>query len=198
MLKRMATLALLDSLCWGAFADTVQQNTSFALLGEPKYPEGFTHFGYVNPDAPKGGSIKLSALGTYDNFNRFALRGVAAERTERLYDTLFTSSDDEPGSFYPLIALHARHADDFRWMEVELNPKATFHDGSPILDSDVAFTFNMFMTQGVPQFRVMYKGVKVTAIGPRTVRLEMPKPDKERLMGLLTLPVMPESFCKKS
>lgn len=196
MLKRVATLALLGSLCWGAFAETIQQNTSFALLGEPKYPDGFAHFGYVNPDAPKGGSITLSALGTYDNFNRFALRGVAAERTERLYDTLFTSSDDEPGSFYPLIALHARHSDDFRWMEVELNPKATFHDGSPILASDVAFTFNMFMTQGVPQFRVVYKGATVKASGLRTVRLEMPEPDKERLLGLLTLPVMPESFWK--
>lgn len=194
MLKRVATLVLLGSLCLGAYAETIKQSTSFALLGDPKYRDDFQHFDYVNPDAPKGGTITMSALGTYDNFNRFALRGVAAARTERLYDTLFTTSDDEPGSFYPLVATHARYSDDFRWMEVDLNPKATFHDGSPIMASDVAFTFNMFMTQGVPQFRLLYKGTTVKAIGPRRVRLELPTADKEMLLGLLTLPIMPEAF----
>ncbi|MGK2889402.1 MAG: ABC transporter substrate-binding protein [Candidatus Malihini olakiniferum] len=90
----------------------------------------------------------------------------------------------------------ARHSDDFLWMEVELNPKATFHDGLPILASNVTFTFNMFIKQSIPQFRVIYKGVTVKTIGLRTVRLQMPGPDKERLLGLLKLPVMPESFWK--
>jgi microcin C transport system substrate-binding protein len=67
----------------------------------------------VNPAAPKGGNITLSYIGTFDNFNRFALRGNAAVRTESLYDSLFTTSDDEPGSYYPLIAEVARYADDF-------------------------------------------------------------------------------------
>jgi microcin C transport system substrate-binding protein len=75
-------------------------------------------------------------------------------RTEALYDTLFTTSDDEPGSYYPLIAEHTRYADDFSWMEIALNPRARFHDGSPITASDVAFTFHKFMTEGVPQFRL--------------------------------------------
>src|SRR5690606_8812854 len=100
----------------------------------------FTHFDYVNPAAPKGGNITLAVIGTFDNFNRFALRGNAAVRTDALYDTLFTTSDDEPGSYYPLIAEMARYADDFSWAEIAINPKATFQDGTPVKASDVAFS----------------------------------------------------------
>lgn len=65
-------------------AQTIKESYAFAVLGEPKYDANFTHFDYVNPAAPKGGNITLSAMGTFDNFNRFALRGVAAERTDSL------------------------------------------------------------------------------------------------------------------
>lgn len=194
MLKRVATIALFCALCWGANAETVRQSAAFALLGEPKYHADFQRFDYVNPDAPKGGSVTLSTLGTFDNFNRYALRGVAAVRTERLYDSLFVTSDDEAGSYYPLVALTARHPDDFRWLEADLNPNARFHDGSPILATDIAFTYNMFMTQGVPQFRMVFKGVTVNAVGPRTVRFTFSEPNKELLFSLLTLPIMPEKF----
>ncbi|MCL6408738.1 ABC transporter substrate-binding protein, partial [Dickeya dadantii] len=94
MLKRVIAAVLLCTTQFGLHAETIENSTRFALLGEPKYAENFSHFDYVNPDAAKGGSITLSALGTFDNFNRFALRGAAAARTERLYDSLFTSSDD--------------------------------------------------------------------------------------------------------
>ncbi|VTR35340.1 ABC-type oligopeptide transport system, periplasmic component [Serratia fonticola] len=122
------------------------------------------------------------------------MRGVPGERTGELYDTLFTSSDDEPSSYYPLIAESARYPADMRWMELDINPRARFHDGSPITAADVAFTFNKFMTEGVPQFRSSYKGVTVKAISRLTVRIELPKPDRDQLLGLLSLPVMPESF----
>lgn len=88
-------LALFSVTCQ---AQTIKESYAFAVLGEPKYDANFTHFDYVNPAAPKGGNITLSAMGTFDNFNRFALRGVAAERTDALYDTLFVTSDDEPGA----------------------------------------------------------------------------------------------------
>lgn len=177
-------------------AQSIKESYAFAVLGEPKYEANFTHFDYVNPAAPKGGSISLSALGTFDNFNRFALRGVAAERTDALYDTLFVTSDDEPGSYYPLIADAARYADDFSWAEVTLNPRARFHDGSPVKASDVAFTFHKFMTEGVPQFRLVFKGATVKAIAPLTVRIELAEPGKESMLSLFSLPVMPESFWK--
>lgn len=177
-------------------AQTIKDGDSFAVIGEPKYAINFTHFDYVNPAAPKGGDITLSVIGTFDNFNRFAMRGNAAIRTESLYDALFTTSDDEPGSYYPLVAEMARYADDYSWMEISLNPRATFHDGSPIRASDVAFTFQKFMTEGVPQFRLVYKGTTVKAISPLTVRIALAKPGKESMLSLLTLPVMPEKFWK--
>jgi microcin C transport system substrate-binding protein len=177
-------------------AQSIKESYAFAVLGEPKYEANFTHFDYVNPAAPKGGTLTLSALGTFDNFNRFALRGVAAERTDALYDTLFVTSDDEPGSYYPLIADSARYADDFSWAEVTLNPRARFHNGSPVKASDVAFTFHKFMTEGVPQFRLVFKGATVKAIAPLTVRIELAEPGKESMLSLFSLPVMPESFWK--
>ena len=177
-------------------AQTIKENYAFAVIGEPKYAINFSHFDYVNPAAPKGGNITLSFLGTFDNFNRFALRGNAAVRTESLYDSLFTTSDDEPGSYYPLIAEVARYADDYSWVEVSINPRATFHDGSPIRASDVAFTFHKFMTEGVPQFRLIYKGTTVKAISPLTVRIELGETGKENMLSLFSLPVMPEKFWK--
>ncbi|URN98001.1 extracellular solute-binding protein [Leclercia adecarboxylata] len=177
-------------------AQTIKESYAFAVIGEPKYAINFDHYDYVNPAAPKGGTVTLAANGTFDNFNRYALRGVAAERTDALYDTLFTTSDDEPGSYYPLVAETARYADDFSWMELTLNPHARFHDGTPVRASDVAFTFHKFMTEGVPQFRLVYKGATITAIAPLTVRITLASPNKEDMLSLLTLPVMPEKFWK--
>ncbi|WP_226093144.1 extracellular solute-binding protein [Dickeya oryzae] len=195
MFTRAIIVALLSACTWLAYAaPTTLQTYAFATLGEPKYPQGFTHYDYTNPAAPKGGNVTYSALGTFDNFNRFALRGLAAARTESLYDSLYVSSEDEPGSYYPLIALNARYASDYSWIEIDMNPAARFHDGSPITASDVAFTFTMFMTQGVPQFRLYYKGAEASVINPHRVRFTFPEPDKEKMLGMLTLPVMPEKF----
>lgn len=177
-------------------AQTIKESTAFAVIGEPKYAVNFTHYDYVNPAAPKGGNVTLSATGTFDNFNRFALRGVAAARTESLYDTLFVTSDDEPGSYYPLVAENVRYADNFAWAEISLNPQARFHDGTQVSARDVAFTFHKFMTEGVPQFRLVYKGTTVKAIAPLTVRIELSEPNKENMLSLFSLPVMPESFWK--
>ncbi|HCM9220809.1 TPA: ABC transporter substrate-binding protein [Enterobacter hormaechei subsp. steigerwaltii] len=189
-------LTLLALVSLSSQAQTIKESTAFAVIGEPKYAVNFNHYDYVNPAAPKGGNVTLSAMGTFDNFNRFALRGVAAARTESLYDTLFVTSDDEPGSYYPLVAENVRYADDFSWAEIAINPRARFHDGTPVSARDVAFTFHKFMTEGVPQFRLVYKGTTVKAIAPLTVRIELPEPNKENMLSLFSLPVMPESFWK--
>ncbi|AHG18699.1 antibiotic ABC transporter substrate-binding protein [Chania multitudinisentens RB-25] len=196
MSVRIFAALVLSALSFGLQAETLNESYAFATLGEPKYSTDFSHFDYVNPAAPKGGNVKLAAIGTYDNFNRFASRGVSGERTAELYDTLFTTSDDEPSSYYPLIAESARFPADMRWMELDINPLARFHDGSPITAADVAFTFNKFMTEGVPQYRSYYKGTTVKALSRLTVRIELPKPDKEKLLGLLSMRVLPESFWK--
>lgn len=196
MFARILTLLSLCLIAAPGLAENIKESYSFAVLGEPKYAINFTHFDYVNPAAPKGGDITLSAIGTFDNFNRYALRGNPGVSTETLYDTLFTNSDDEPGSYYPLVAEMARYPDNFAWAEIEINPQARFHDGTPIKASDVAFTFNKFMTEGVPQFRLVYKGAKVRSIAPLTVRIELATPSKERMLGLFSLPVFPEKFWK--
>lgn len=184
-------------LSLSAQAEVIQDSYAFAILGEPKYVSNFASFDYVNPAAPKGGQITLAAIGTYDNFNRFASRGNPAARSGSLYDSLFTTSSDEIGSYYPLIADSARYDSQYRWVEVDINPRARFNDNTPITASDVAFSFKKFMTEGVPQFRVVYKGVEVKAISRLTVRMVLPKPDKDMMLGLLGLPVLPQVFWEK-
>ncbi|KNC09969.1 antibiotic ABC transporter substrate-binding protein [Klebsiella sp. RIT-PI-d] len=193
MLVRLCFL-LIALFSFAAQAQTIKENNAFAVIGEPKYAVNFTHFDYVNPAAPKGGTVTLAAIGTFDNFNRFAMRGNPAERTGALYDTLFTTSDDEPGSYYPLVAESARYADDYSWVELNINPLARFHDGTPVTAQDVVFTFTKFMTEGVPQFRLVYKGTTFKAIAPLTVRIELAQPGKENMLSLFSLPVMPEKF----
>ncbi|KMK33794.1 extracellular solute-binding protein [Pluralibacter gergoviae] len=178
----------------GVRAQTIKESSAFAAIGEPKYAPGFDHFDYVNPDAPKGGRVTLAAIGTFDNFNRYAMRGNPAVRTDQLYDALFTTSDDEPGSYYPLIAEGVRYASDFSWAEVTINPRARFHDGSPVTAEDVAWSFHKFMTEGVPQFRLIYKGTTMKAVAPLTVRIDLAKPGKEDMLSLFSLPVMPKKF----
>lgn len=196
MILRWFTLLFFSLAASSALAEKITERYTFAQLGEPKYAAHFTHFDYTNPAAPKGGSATLAAVGTYDNFNRFAMRGNPGQGTDTLYDTLFTSSDDETGSLYPLIAEFARYPDTFRWVEVTLNPKARFHDGSPITAADAAFTFNKFMTEGVPQYRVYYKGVTARAISRLTVRFDLPESDRDKMLSLLSSPVFPEKFWK--
>ena len=194
MLFRLISLLLLMALCTPLRAEVVRESRAFATLGEPKYAPGFRHFDYADPAAPKGGQLIQAVVGTYDNFNRYASRGNPGAGTETLYDRLFTSSDDEPGSYYPLIAESARYADNFRWMEIRLNPRARFHDGTPITAPDVAFTFDKFMREGVPQFRVIYRGTTVKALDGQRVRIDLPKPDRDLMLGLLTLPVLSQQF----
>lgn len=196
MLMRVFAALAFAACSFALHAEAINESYAFALLGEPKYSNDFTHYDYVNPAAPKGGGVRLAAIGTYDNFNRFASRGVPGQGTGDLYDTLFASSDDEPASYYPLIAESARYPADMRWMELSINPRARFQDGSPITAADVAFTFNKFMTEGVPQYRVYYKGVKVKAISRLVVRIELPETDREKMLSLLGTRVLPERFWK--
>lgn len=176
----------------------VIETTRLVSFGEAKYPPGFSHFDYVNPDAPKYGKVTYGLVGTYDNFNRFASRGVAAAISGELYDPLMFSPSDEISSFYPLIASDIRYSDDYSWMEVDINPQAKFQDGVPITAHDVEFTFNKFMTEGVPQYRIYFKDIKsVKALNDKTVRIEMSVPDRETLFSLAqNTQVLPEHFWK--
>lgn len=168
---------------------------AFALIGSPKYSTDFHHFEYVNPHAPKGGEIRFAIIGNYDNFNRFSSRGAAERRSGQLYDTLYVASEDEKDSFYPLIALSIAHPADYQWAEVTLNPAAMFHDGQQITAEDVAFSFEKFMTEGVPQVRSYYHDIVVKAITPDVVRIDMPVADRNKLLDLIcSLRILPKHF----
>jgi microcin C transport system substrate-binding protein len=174
------------------------ETTSLVGFGHPKYPENFQHFEYVNPNAPKYGKVTYGEVGTFDNFNRYASRGVAAAASGELYDPLMFSPSDEIDSYYPLIAEKIRYSDDYSWMELDINPKARFQDGVAITAKDVEFTFNKFMAEGVPQYRVYYKDVaSVKAISALTVRIEMSVPNRDKLFSIAqSTRVLPEHFWK--
>lgn len=185
-------LAALSSTAWSE----VIESTSLAGFGEAKYAPDFRHFDYVNPDAPKYGKMTYARVGTYDNFNRFASRGVSAAGSLEMYDTLMYSPSDEVDTYYPLIAQRVRYSDDYTWMEVDINPDARFHDGTPITAHDVAFSFDKFMKEGVPQYRVYYKEIKsVTAKSDLVVRIEMVEPNREKLFSFAqSSRVLPKHF----
>ncbi|MEZ9233021.1 extracellular solute-binding protein [Vibrio amylolyticus] len=193
--KRMVLGLALMMFGLNAQADVIE-STSLVGFGEAKYEEGFTHFNYVNPDAPKYGKVTYGQMGTYDNFNRYASRGVAAAGSGQIYDTLMATPSDEIDSYYPLIASRVRYSDDFMWLELDINPKARFQDGVPITAHDVAFTFEKFMTEGVPQYRSYYKAIKsVTAKSDLVVRIDMAEPDREKLFSFAqSTRVLPKHF----
>ncbi len=171
-------------------------STHFSLRDTPKYDgPGFTHFDYVNPDAPRGGSITLSATGTFDSFNRYAQRGDAAEGSDLLYDTLMVASDDEIDVLYPLIAQKIEYSKDFTWIIFTINEKARFQDGKPITAQDVVFTFNTFMTQGVPQFKSYYKNVDhVEALDSLRVKFSLKTSRMDLLHSLAGLAILPKHY----
>ena len=105
-----------------------------SLVGDLKYPPQFAHFDYVNPNAPKSGTVRQSAFGTYDNFNSAVagLKGNLAIGIDLIYDTLLVPSLDEASSEYGLIAAAVRHSSDFSSATYRLRPDARWHDGHPI------------------------------------------------------------------
>jgi microcin C transport system substrate-binding protein len=167
---------------------------AFTLHGRPKYKAGFANFDYVNPAAPKGGTVVLHDIGTYDNFNRYAQRGLAAAASTTFYDTLMTTSDDEVEVYYGLIAEKVEYPEDYSWIVFHINPKARHQDGRKITSADVVFSFDTFMEKGVPQFRQYYKDVKAEALGELRVRFSPPEPSRELLHSLCGLTVLPKHY----
>ncbi|HEY0421040.1 MAG TPA: extracellular solute-binding protein, partial [Acetobacteraceae bacterium] len=141
-----------------------------ALLGEPQLPPGFTHFPYVNPDAPKGGEVVLGAVGTFDSFNPHVVRGTPAGDVIRVYDTLLRENADEVEAAYCHLCETVEIPADRMGVAFELRPEARFHDGTPVTAEDVAWTFNTLREKGRPNYRQYYADVEsVTVEGPRRV-----------------------------
>ena len=176
------------------FPGDVVETYVLITKGKPKYPEDFKHFDYVNPDAPKKGILRSHSIGSYDSFNRYAQRGDMVVGSDSIYDTLMVSSQDEPGTYYPLIAEKVIYTKDFREITFILNENARFHDGEPITADDVVFTYNQFMEEGVATFKAYYEPLveSFEALDERSVKITLFEGNKETLFDFAAFTVMPE------
>ncbi|KVQ53149.1 extracellular solute-binding protein [Burkholderia territorii] len=157
---------------------------AIAQYGEPKYPPGFKHFDYVNPDAPKGGTLVLAnpnRLTSFDKFNPFTMRGNPAPGIDMLFESLATGSMDEPASAYGLLADDIAVAPDRRSVTFHLNPRARFSNGDPVTAEDVRFSFDTLKSKlAAPQFGAYFAEIaKAVVVDSATVRFEFRSANRE-------------------
>jgi microcin C transport system substrate-binding protein len=178
-----------------AAADAVTAH-GIAMHGDLKYGPDFTHFDYVNPQAPKGGEIRFAGFGGFDSFNPFILKGDPEQGSSRIYDTLLEPSADEPFSEYGLLAETIETPPDRSWVIFTLRPEARWHDGKPVTADDVLWTFDTLRTKGRPHYRAYYAGVaSAEKVGERAVKFTF-KPGENRELPLILgqLPVLPKHY----
>lgn len=190
------------SLLATAFSLTAQAAPSHALTvyGEaPRYSAGFTHFDYTNPDAPKGGSLRRSAIeiGQFDHILPYIDKGIGVSEIDGwVYSPLAVRSQDEPYTVYGLVARRMERADDGLWLRFYLDPKATFADGKPIRAEDVRFTYDLLLREGNLKYRTQFADVAdVVVESPTQVRFDFKTSQNRALaLDLASLPVLPEHW----
>ena len=188
-LKRLLATALVFAApaCWAAHA--------YAQFGDIKYPPGFTNFAYVNPDAPKGGEIRMvppTRPTNFDKFNPFTLRGTAPYGIGILMvESLLTGNSEEPTTAYGLLAEDVEVAPDKLSATFRIHPKARFHDGKPVLAADVLHSFTELTGKlAAPQYRTIYSEVRsVTVVSERVVRFSFATPNPELPLVVGGMPV---------
>ncbi|MEO1820675.1 MULTISPECIES: extracellular solute-binding protein [Pseudomonadaceae] len=209
LLSRMLCLALLFTLTQPAWATLYRQH-GYSLYGQPKYPANFEHLDYVNPDAPKGGTLRVMGSGTFDTLNPYTLKGTSpintgdfgqfgiSELNEPLMvgSGVYDPSGDEPYSAYGLIAESLEFADNRSWVVFNLRPEARFHDGEPITAEDVAFSYRLLKEQGHPNYRSVLQDVsRIDILGERRIRFVFNRPGNSLLiLRLGELPVLPAHY----
>lgn len=191
MIKSLVSFLL---FCFFAQGGSTFAAHAFSLYDTPKYPAGFTHFDYVNPDAPKGGELFLAnpdRRSSFDKFNPYSLKGVAAAGVSSLmFETLAVSSGDEVATMYGLLADDMVLAPDRLAMTFHLNPKARFNNGEPVLAADVKYSFDTLMSKGAPQFKSIFAEVKrCVVVDERTVRFEFKSLNHELPLIVGSVPV---------
>lgn len=192
--------ALLAAIALGLVAGSanaaagIQPAHAIAMHGTPKYAADFRHFDYVNPDAPKGGLLRIAIQGTFDSFNPFIPKGNAAAGGS--FETLLTSSADEPFTQYGLIAESIEVPEDRSWAIFTLRPEARWHDGKPITVEDVIWSLDTLKSKGQPFFRFYYGGVaSAEKLGPRRVKFSFSdKGNRELPLIVGQLPILPKHY----
>jgi microcin C transport system substrate-binding protein len=167
-----------------------------SLFGDLKYGPDFKHFDYVNPDAPKGGTMRSSAIGTFDTLNPFVIKGVPAAGIGEIFDTLTVASEDEPGSEYGLVAETIELAPDRLSVLYTIRKEARFHDGTPMTPEDVVWTFEALRAKGHPMYRSYYGDVtKVEKEGDRGVRFFFKSAENRELPQIIgEMPVLSKAY----
>lgn len=198
---RKQTSALFFSLLLLAAAPVAraqEAQSSLALHETPKYAADFTHFDYTDPDAPKGGTLRLAAIGTFDNLNPFILKGLAAAESSSVFETLMESSLDEAFSEYGRLAKTVTVAPDKSWVAYELRPEARFQDDTPVTPEDVIFSFETLRDKGHPFYRSYYKDVvKAEKTGPHAVKFTFKNAGNAELPLIMgQMPILPKHAWK--
>ncbi|MEM7546982.1 MAG: extracellular solute-binding protein [Pseudomonadota bacterium] len=174
-----------------ARAQNVKRSHGESLIGDLKYGPDFTHFDYVNPDAPKGGIARLATANSFDSFNQFIVKGDSPAGISLIYDSLMTPSLDQGSTQYGLLAEWFEYPDDYSWASFKLRDGARWHDGTPVTVDDVIFSFNILIEKGHPQFRFYYANVTgARDLGERVVRFDFDVKNNRELphiMGQLTI-----------
>ncbi len=197
----LTLLAMTMFLSLPAYAESVKK-PYMVMHGDAKYAENFTHFDYVNPDAPKGGELKNSAIGTFDSLNPFIIKGTPAAGLtflgqNNLYDSLMEQSYDEPFSMYGLLAESVEYdTTDKTWVAFHLNPAAKWHDGKPVTPDDVIWTFNILLEHGTPFFKAYYGDVtKVEKYETNGVKFTFAHGDNAELPLIISqLTILPKHY----
>ena len=163
-----------------------------SLFGDVKYPPGFKRFDYVNPDAPKGGTVRQIAIGTFDNFNIAVagVKGSIASAVGLIYELLMTPALDEVSTEYGALAEAVSHPEDFSSVTYRLRAQAKWHDGKPVTPEDVIFSLDAFKKYH-PQYSAYYRHVvKAEKSGDRDIKFSFDAPGNRELpqiVGQLTI-----------
>ncbi|MBI3420091.1 MAG: ABC transporter substrate-binding protein, partial [Proteobacteria bacterium] len=192
-MKRLA-LSLVICLFALPLQAQVTDAQGIALHGEAKYKPGFTHLDYVNPDAPKGGEIRLAVVGGFDSLHPYILKGEQAEGLGLVYETLMENTLDEPNSAYGLVAESISFPEDRSKVTFKLRPEAKFNDGKPVTVEDVIWSFDTLKAKGHPFYRSYYRDVaKAIKTGPHEVTFIFSKLGNTELPVIMgQLPVIPK------
>jgi microcin C transport system substrate-binding protein len=192
-----ATLALLMPA--GTRAQDVAPAHGVAMHGDLKYGPEFEHFDYVNPNAPKGGTVTFASIGTFDSLNPFIIKGTTADGLGFLFETLTVQSEDEPFSEYGLLAESIEMPEDRSWVAFTLRPQARWQDGKPVTVDDVIFSFDTLKEKGLPFYRAYYKNViKAEPAGERRVKFTFEETTNRELPLILgQLPILPKHYYEK-
>ncbi|MEM8852355.1 MAG: extracellular solute-binding protein [Pseudomonadota bacterium] len=178
-----------------AFSDSSAHG--FSPLGALKYGPG-EPFDYVNPNAPKGGTLRLKTMRAFDTANTLRYPGRPPADLRIIYDRLAVPSEDEPASFYGLLAEHISVAEDFSAARFQLRAEARWHDGHPITADDVAFTLNTLKTEGAPFYRQAFAPLTVVVEGRRDIVItNARRGDRDLLRKIATIPIHPARHWKE-